>query len=190
MAISKPLTLRRQRSTSRSITRSNKEISLQAEVLVDTGIYHLGDPFSYGIPDELSEKIERGSVVNVTFASKNTTGIVVNVGRVTNAGLKNIISLVHHQSIQPSLLELAEQIVKSTVCQPFDAYRYVLPIVGEKQEIPCLEAHTKRSKSIYEARLVLSEIGETSLELLTKRTLDQPEKNRLIIFPTVREVRA
>jgi len=80
VAISKPLTLRRQRSTSRSITRSNKEISLQAEVLVDTGIYHLGDPFSYGIPDELSEKIERGSVVNVTFASKNTTGIVVNVG--------------------------------------------------------------------------------------------------------------
>ena len=189
MASAKPLTLRRQRSTSRSITRSNKEISLQAEVLVDTGIYHLGDPFSYGIPDELSEKIERGSVVNVPFASKNTIGIVVSIGPVTNAGLKNVLSLVHDQSIQPSLLELADQIVKSTVCQPFDAYRYVLPIVGKKQETPQLKDPAKRSKPIYESRLILSDIGETSLELLLKRTLDHPEKKRLIIFPTVREVK-
>lgn len=189
MASSKPLTLRRQRSASTSKARINQGSSLQAEVLVDTGVHHLGDPYSYGVPDELIEKVERGSVVNVPFASKNTIGIVLSVGPVSIVGLKSINSLVHHHSIQPSLLQLAEQIFKSTVCQPLDAYKYMLPIVGKKQFTTPLTTLTHRSKSMYESRLILSEIGESTMEILLQRLLDHREKNLLIIFPTVREVK-
>ncbi|MFM8898197.1 MAG: hypothetical protein ACKOFL_05080, partial [Actinomycetota bacterium] len=62
MAAIKPLTLRRQRAATTSNSHRDHSASLQAEVLVDTGVYHLGDPYSYSIPTNLANEISVGSV--------------------------------------------------------------------------------------------------------------------------------
>lgn len=128
MATLKPLTLRRQRASTTSHSHSDQSGSLQAEVLVDTGVYHLGDPYSYSIPTNLANAINVGSVVSVPFASGTTTGIVLSVGPINRAGLKTIRSITHENKISVSLLNLAREMANDAICNPFDVYRNILPV--------------------------------------------------------------
>ena len=87
MAATKPLTLRRQRASSVSKSASLPTSNLQAEVLVDTGVYHLSEPYSYHVPVDLLGQVVVGSVVNVPFASSTKIGVVLKLGPNTSAGV-------------------------------------------------------------------------------------------------------
>ena len=58
MAADKPLTLRRQKGKSTTRARQSSE-SFQVDVLVDTGVFHLEQPFSYFLPEELEGAYRR-----------------------------------------------------------------------------------------------------------------------------------
>ena len=61
---SKPLSLKRQRSSTPSRAKSFEFV---VEVILDLPAFHLVDTFTYGIPTELSEEVKVGSRVKVTF---------------------------------------------------------------------------------------------------------------------------
>jgi len=44
-------------------------------VLVDTGVYHLDQPYEYALPEKLN--VEIGSWVSVPFNSRNCLGLVI-----------------------------------------------------------------------------------------------------------------
>ncbi|MFZ9342730.1 MAG: hypothetical protein ACO24P_03890, partial [Candidatus Nanopelagicaceae bacterium] len=78
MATDKPLILRRQKG--KSVTKPRQSLdSLQVEVLVDTGVFHLEQPFSYFLPEELKELIDVGSLVRVPFKNDLKNGVVLSV---------------------------------------------------------------------------------------------------------------
>lgn len=190
MATLKPLTLRRQRAATASNSHRDQSASLQAEVLVDTGVYHLGDPYSYSIPTYLANEIDVGSVVSVPFASGATTGIVLSIGPMNRAGLKTIRSITHEKNISVTLLHLAREMVNEAICNPFDVYRNILPIATKGS----VKGSSVRSQTSIaqksEMRFVQATMGETNGDLLLGRILKDLEGTRLVIFPTVREVKA
>lgn len=189
MATPKPLTLRRQRATPSSGLSKNHPSFLQAEVLVDTGVYHLGDPYSYFIPEELSETIRVGSVVNVPFATGNTTGIVLKIGSSERAGLKTIDSVTQNHAIQSSLLELAEKLTENAICNPFDIYRNVLPLTTKGSITQQTWKSPSKNARQVESRYVQAGVGENIVDILLERCAKNAEFQRLLVFPTAREVK-
>ena len=189
MATTKPLTLRRQRAATgaKAVLPSSSE--QQAEVLVDTGVFHLGDPYSYIVPVDLLEQISVGSVVKVPFAASMKIGIVLHLGAITSAGLKRISSIAHDIPIQPALLELADNMVRTSICAPFDAYRFVLP-VGAKIENTAAKFNVNNSRNKRPSQsYVQTLIGEDVTQVLLERLSRETSKKRLILFPTLRDVR-
>ncbi|MFZ9205326.1 MAG: hypothetical protein ACO22L_05540, partial [Candidatus Nanopelagicaceae bacterium] len=87
MATDKPLILRRQKGKSVIRTRQSLD-SLQVEVLVDTGVFHLEQPFSYFLPEELKGLIDVGSLVRVPFKNDLKNGVVLSVKNKSQAALK------------------------------------------------------------------------------------------------------
>jgi len=189
VAATKPLTLRRQRASSVSKSASLPTSNLQAEVLVDTGVYHLSEPYSYHVPVDLLGQVVVGSVVNVPFASSTKIGVVLKLGPNTSAGLKSISSMNHNIPIQKTLLDLADHISSTSVCTPFDAYRFVLPLAkkGHITAPSSSSASTIRGSSM--RTFVQASIGEDLFGLLTERIARNPKTRRLLLFPTIREVR-
>ena len=189
MATTKPLTLRRQRAAKTSSSQRLSTGEVQADVLVDTGVYHLSDPFSYLVPTDLSDQIRIGSVVNVPFASTSKLGIVLNLGPIRSAGLKSIRSIAHDIPIQPALLDLADNMVRSSICTPFDAYRFVLPVAtkidNSAAKFNMNNLRNKRPSQIYVQTL----LGEDVTQVLLERLSRESSKKRLILFPTLRDVR-
>ena len=104
MAQTKPLTLRRQRAKSPSQFATSKQYECEADVIVDNGIFHLNEPFTYAVPNELQGLIIRGSVVKIPFASKATQGIVLSVRPASQGGLKKIESIASSLAISENLL--------------------------------------------------------------------------------------
>lgn len=59
-----------------------------AKVLVKTGVFHLDEPFDYAIPANLSEDIEVGSRVIVSFRNRKCEGFVIERSENAEPGLK------------------------------------------------------------------------------------------------------
>ena len=71
----KPLTLRRQKSKAPSSRDVEGDApTLQAEVFVETGVFHLDHSFSYAVPSRLINRIQPGSVVRVPFKESEALG--------------------------------------------------------------------------------------------------------------------
>ena len=103
MAVTKPLTLRRQQSTGVAQRSGAKKFRLQAQVIVDNEVFHLNQSFSYAIPETLETYIQRGSVVNIPFNTANKIGIVLSVDVATERNLKWITSLASNFVIPENL---------------------------------------------------------------------------------------
>jgi hypothetical protein len=74
----KPLNLKRQRTvTAPRRTTGIEPGDLQAEVVLDLGIFHVEQSFTYAVPDQFKEPLSVGSIVQVQFKNTNHNGVVV-----------------------------------------------------------------------------------------------------------------
>ncbi|NCV77419.1 MAG: hypothetical protein EBW21_07125, partial [Actinobacteria bacterium] len=68
MATEKPLSLRRQRGAAQTPRSGHTNVAnIQVEVFVDNGIFHLDEPYSYSVREELRGEINVGTIVWVPF---------------------------------------------------------------------------------------------------------------------------
>jgi primosomal protein N' (replication factor Y) len=91
VAPSKPLSLRRQKS--RAASSRHKELgglTLQADVFVETDVFHLDQTFSYVIPEDLVDSIQSGSIVKVPFKEREVLGVITAVKPIENVGLRPV----------------------------------------------------------------------------------------------------
>ncbi len=189
MAVTKPLTLRRQQSSGVAQRSGSKKFRLQAQVIVDNEVFHLNQSFSYAIPETLETSIQRGSVVNIPFNTANKIGIVLSVDVATERNLKWITSLASNFVIPENLISLVIALELENVCHPFDLYRSVLPPLGKLKGELLYPPRARKLKGSSKASFVKLEIGENPTELIRNRILRDRTKRRITIFPTLRQLR-
>jgi len=192
VATEKPLSLRRQKGVyqSRRSSSSNKPTK-QAEIFVDSGIFHLDETYSYSISEELENEVRSGSVVWVPFNNKKIMGVVKAIGDSSKTGLKYVDSVALSSGFSPPLLELVERLSQRYVTSRFDLFRFMLPPLLKRSiespvhapEIPSL------GKIVPPHRIyVQCEIGERNLETVTQSLIKVPTKRRIVVLPTLRDV--
>ncbi|MFM1968029.1 MAG: hypothetical protein RL590_886, partial [Actinomycetota bacterium] len=94
MANVKPLSLKRQRTvTAPRRTTGIEPDDLQAEVVLDLGIFHVEQSFTYAVPDRFKESLSVGSVVQVLFKNTNHNGVVVAIEPRSKRNLLNVEAL-------------------------------------------------------------------------------------------------
>lgn len=108
-----------------------------AQVLVDSGVFHLDNLFDYKVPQELHERLDVGSKVLVSFNGRDCEGVVYSRSQTpTTAGrtfwIKELLSpgaLIH-----ASTIELVNQVSKRWCAHPYDIWRSILPVRVKSQE--------------------------------------------------------
>lgn len=116
MAQVKPLALRRQKSsTSYARNIGVPEEALQAEVLVDTDIYHLEQSFTYLVPKELTD-LSIGSIVKVPFKGETVKGVVAEISRATKTNLLSIISVLQERILTKNHFDFAQLVAARYAC--------------------------------------------------------------------------
>lgn len=194
MATEKPLSLRRQKGvnqTRRAITSS--KTAKQAEILVDNGVFHLDESFSYFIGEELTNQVKIGSVVWVPFNNKKELGIVKEIGESNRTGLKYIDSVALSSGLTQQQMDLAEMLTQRYATSRFSLFRFMLPPLLKRSsensiedaELPALTT-THSPHRIY----VQSEIGENSIQTVAQSLIKDSSKRRLVVLPTLRDVKA
>lgn len=187
MANAKPLSLRQQRADKNPGKLSGVKAVEQAEVLVDSGVYHLSEPYSYLVPETLVG-ITLGSVVSVPFNSVQTIGVVIHLGPITRAGLKSIHGIASKYVIPKSVRDLVSGITRNYVCAPFDAYKFCLPPLSKSSSVISRNEGFEAPEVGSKVSVVISQISESVDELLIGRVMRNSSTRRLCILPTARDV--
>lgn len=192
VATEKPLSLRRQRSSTRKKrSPSEKADDLQAEVLVDTGVFHLDHPYSYLVGADLQDWLNIGSIVTVPFNNKTAIGVVIDIKSPDKSGLKHIETLVHEKGLSETSLALVEKMVDRYATSRFDVFRFMLPPLSKsapRQAVKTETAANKLRSNIVERHFIVSEIGEGSLETVRASLIRAPGLRRIVVVPTLRDV--
>lgn len=103
---------------------------MYADVLVEIKAKNIDQTFTYKIPDNIKNKIQKGVRVIVPFGNQSLEGFVLNIKNTleSNYNLKEIISLIDEQPVlNEELLELGKYISKKTLCNLISAYQTMLP---------------------------------------------------------------
>jgi primosomal protein N' (replication factor Y) (superfamily II helicase) len=190
VANSKPLTLRRQKSKANSSSDVDREsFSLEAEVFVDTGVFHLEHSFSYAIPSRLIHRIQPGSVVRVPFKESEALGLVAEIKPIEKAGLRQVADVLMQKALSVEDLKLVEAMAERYVSHRFDVIKQFLPPLSMKVPMD-VELHTEESTrpEHYRRRFLLAKTGETAVELAADFVAKQNRSSLLVILPTERDV--
>ena len=100
-----------------------------ARVQVDTGVYHLDQPYDYSIPSNILEQVSTGVRVQVPFGGREVEGIVLSKTNTSAiGGLKPISKVISPISVaSSSLLNLIFEVSKAWAANPYDLIRSAIP---------------------------------------------------------------
>lgn len=178
MAESRPLRLQRQKAASTVRARKFERL---ADVLVETPVFHLSEPFTYGIPNELIDEIQVGSIVTVPFKDGDLTGLVVALREDGAGNYKSVLKSMPYAPIPAGLLASVGELAKRYVRRPIDFLRFI-PSVSP--EILATEDLPATKKTVRTLQVTRSEGTRRALELLT-----EGGGRRLLVVPTERDAR-
>ena len=133
MAILKPLKLRSEKvAVKRSIAAEN----FVAEILVDTKVFHLDEPYSYLVPELFSDQISVGTLVKVPFGRSNTEGIVLRRYETqTTGGLKLIDSPISQlPAVTDFQIELFREVAARYGVPLWDVFHLAIPSFSKSGE--------------------------------------------------------
>ena len=139
--MSAPLALKRQRALA---NKRRNGFSSVASVVVDTGVFHLDEPFSYGIPAELADRVHIGSHVKVLFRNKRTNGVVVafsDEGK--HIPLQPIQGIIDRFALSPTTIHLCQKLAERHASSLQSLLRFAVPgfAVQQVEEISPLKKH-------------------------------------------------
>jgi primosomal protein N' (replication factor Y) len=163
-----------------------------AKVQVDTGVFHLDQPYDYSIPSEMLDLIKTGIRVQVPFAGREIEGLILSVDERSNiGGLKPLSKILAPISVaSESLLNLIASVSKAWAALPYDLIRSAIPprvASVEKEDWQIEEVQSPPTKERREFLQLPSHRNpfEALSELIAKR----PAKGSLlIILPESRSV--
>ena len=188
MAADKPLTLRRQKGRSTTRARQSSE-SFQVDVLVDTGVFHLEQPFSYFLPEELEAVIDAGSLIKVPFKNDLRNGVVLSIKEKSQASLKPVHSLLTQVRLSQSFLEFTKKVSERYIANQTSILSACLPSFTKVMSTSLDASTLHRSKSSKPARkLFLLNRLEAVESRVVRHIKERKGLNLLVILPTQREI--
>lgn len=198
MATEKPLSLRRQRGAAQTPRSGHTNVAnIQVEVFVDNGIFHLDEPYSYSVREELRGEINVGTIVWVPFNNQKVLGVVKAISSGSASGLKFVDSIALSPGFTPSLLELVEALKNRYVTSRFDLFRFMLPPLSKGKSKSSNDSSVSSSNTGSKAKkvarktarsFVLADVGISSIDIAVSTLKRDSTKRRLIIVPTVRDL--
>lgn len=188
MAADKPLTLRRQKGKSTTRARQSSE-SYQVDVLVDTAVFHLEQPFSYFLPEELEGLIGEGSLIRVPFKNDLKDGVVLSIKEKSQASLKPVHSLLTQVRLSQSFLEFTKKVSERYIANQASILSACLPsftkAMNTSLDAPTLD---KSKSSKPSRRLFLLNRLEAVESRVVRHIKERKGLNLLVILPTQREI--
>ncbi|MBM3655556.1 MAG: hypothetical protein FJW91_01125 [Actinobacteria bacterium] len=188
MATDKPLTLRRQKGSTSSKQRQRSD-SLQVEVLVDTGVFHLDQPFSYFVPEEMRDSVCVGSLVRVPFKNDLRNGVVLSTSSSHQAALKPICGLLSSVCLRESFLEYTKKVSERYISNQASILSAALPSFTKtaNEASQANFRHVRRSSKPQRKLFLLNRLE--SIESRVQRMASNAKgSNLLIIVPTQKDI--
>ena len=123
----KPLRLKAEVAKRESI--KSEQSTFVAQIQVDTGVYHLDQPYDYSIPSQLIDQVSIGIRVQVPFGGREVEGLVLGIADGSAiGGLKPISKVISSISVASSdLLNLIEEVAQAWAANPYDLIRSAIP---------------------------------------------------------------
>jgi primosomal protein N' (replication factor Y) len=106
-----------------------EQTNFVAKIQVDTGVYHLDQPYDYSIPSNLLEQVSIGIRVQVPFGGREVEGIILSVTEgPAIGGLKPLSKVISPISVASSaLLDLILAVSGAWAANPYDLIRSAIP---------------------------------------------------------------
>lgn len=136
---------------------------MYADVLIQYGVKSLDRTFTYHVPMELRDSLERGMKVYVPFGSQRINGFVLKIHNIKpDIDTKDIISIVTKDfKLNEELLSLGEYVKEKTLCSLISAYQTMLP--------SSLKVHNdKESYELFKTYIVLNKSSEEIDDFILK----------------------
>ncbi|MEN9325367.1 MAG: hypothetical protein RL414_1121 [Actinomycetota bacterium] len=142
MALLKPLKLRSEKVAVKLHPATQDPV---ATVLVNTGVFHLEEEFSYVIPHSLADSVTVGSLVRIPFGRKMTEGVLLSRGAGSIAGLKFIDNLLGTQPVVTSKqIQSFRNIARRYGVKVWDVFRLAVPTFSKAGDKACTSVSTER----------------------------------------------
>ena len=157
-----------------------EEFSGTVDVIVDSGLVHLSEPFTYAI-NRNQQHVEIGHFVSVPFGSKNLIGVVVGKSYEFKAGLKFVKKILHNRPIITSeQIEIINKAQNRWSGNFWNYLKFAVPSIPSKKNIEALKIEgVKRRIERPELRIGSSFVD--LVELIKMRS--NPSRQILIIVP-------
>lgn len=149
-----------------------------ASVVLDIPSRALSEPFSYGVPAELADAVDVGSIVLVSFAHRDALGYVVR----TATALADLACNIDPSRVLPIRAQLGERVFTPLACETAawisreyvaslaESLRLFLPPGGTPRLV-------KREDGYHVERPAVTEARERVVSLVPDRADYQPPKN-------------
>ena len=159
---------------------SKEEFSFSVEVMVDTGITHLTEPFSYAVSPKDS-KVDVGFLVSVPFGSRNLTGLVIAKSKVKKEGLKFIKKVLHENAvINHEQIDLINKAKERWTGGFWNYLKFALPSIPLKIQVPVIQEEGIPRK-VEKPELKIGGSYQDLLQVITSRI--NPTRQFLIVAP-------
>lgn len=159
--------------------------NMYADVLVQYGVKSLDHTFTYHVPDELKDIIDRGMKVSVPFGRQNINGFVLSVHNNAPEGayeVKDIASVITKElKLNDELLELGYYIKSRTLCTLISAYQTMLPtslkVQNSKETYDLTIAYVKLNK---DTNTIDEYIKNNKRSMKQNELLEELKKGRIL----------
>lgn len=159
------------------------EFAFAVDVLVDTGVTHLADPFTYAVSKEDSD-LQIGSLVTVPFSNKTLRGLIISKNPSNGAGLKFLKKVIHKNPIVNSeQIDLIEKSVERWTGSFWQYLKYVIPNLPAKLHVPSIE-NAGISRKIVQPELRIGSNYHDLIDLISNRV--NPSRQILIVVPEIK----
>lgn len=185
MALIKPLKLKSEKVSAR---QERATVDPVAHVVVDTGVFHLDEPYSYLVPQTLENSLVIGSIVKVPFGRKTTEGVVIARNSVeSTAGLKFIDEQISRNPVLTlNQIELFRAISERYGCSLWDVIRLAVPAysaAADKKIAPVVgEGAKSQNHAIHRLAYELSQ-GESPAKVVIALKDKFAARKVLVVVP-------
>ena len=193
----KPLTLKREKAGAPKKSFVDfGETFLQVEVLVDSGVYHLDQTFSYLAPVALTPYLSKGTLVSCPFRGDKKVGLVLDVNESSKAGLKQINSVLIPHALSEGQIEFLNKVAHRYVASRADMLSLILPVgFTSQRKLPAAlqngvnRTHTTNSNKVTRESLLISS-GLSCAEAAYARLKISGSGGRLVVASTHHDLEA
>ncbi|MFZ9044211.1 MAG: hypothetical protein ACO2ZY_06070, partial [Candidatus Nanopelagicaceae bacterium] len=156
---------------------------------MDTGVFHLEQPFSYFLPEELKDFIDVGSLVRVPFKNDLKNGVVLSVKNKSQAALKPIDSLLTSVRLTPGFLEFTKKVSERYIANQASILAAVLPTFTKAISPSVGSSLIKRTSGAKPTRRLFLLNRSESIESRVFKIINEGKGlNLLVILPTQKEI--